>query len=43
MAGANRVGYHLRNVNLGRDYQADLVTDIDNAREGDGCPSAASP
>jgi prolyl-tRNA synthetase len=43
VAGANRVGYHLRNVNLGRDYQADLVTDIDNAREGDGCPVCGHP
>ncbi len=38
VAGANRVGYHLRNVNVGRDFQADIVTDIDNAREGDACP-----
>ncbi|MGH2513776.1 MAG: proline--tRNA ligase, partial [Candidatus Limnocylindrales bacterium] len=43
VAGANRVGFHLRNVNLGRDYQADLVADIDNAREGDGCPVCGHP
>ena len=43
VAGANRIGYHLRNVNLGRDFQADLVTDIDNAREGDGCPVCGEP
>jgi prolyl-tRNA synthetase len=43
VAGANRVGYHLRNVNLGRDYRADLVSDIDNAREGDACPVCAHP
>jgi prolyl-tRNA synthetase len=43
VAGANRVGYHLRNVNLGRDFQADIVADIDNAREGDACPVCGHP
>jgi prolyl-tRNA synthetase len=39
VAGANRAGYHLRNVNVGRDFEPDLVTDIANAREGDPCPT----
>jgi prolyl-tRNA synthetase len=43
VAGANRVGYHLRNVNLGRDFTADLVIDIASAREGDGCPRCGAP
>ncbi|MES2209104.1 MAG: proline--tRNA ligase [Chloroflexota bacterium] len=38
VAGANRVGYHLRNVNVPRDYTPDVITDITNAREGDACP-----
>ncbi len=38
VAGANREGYHLRNVNYGTDYQAQIVTDIAAAQEGDGCP-----
>jgi prolyl-tRNA synthetase len=38
VAGANRHGYHLLNVNVGRDFSPDLVTDIANAREGDPCP-----
>jgi len=38
VAGANQEGYHLRNVNYGRDYQADIVTDIAAAQEGDACP-----
>jgi prolyl-tRNA synthetase len=38
VAGANREGYHLRNVNVPRDYTPDLVLDIANAREGDPCP-----
>jgi len=38
VAGANEVGYHLRNVNYGRDYQADIVADVAAAQEGDACP-----
>jgi prolyl-tRNA synthetase len=38
VAGANEEGYHLQNVNYGRDYQADLVVDLTEAREGDACP-----
>jgi prolyl-tRNA synthetase len=43
VAGANDAGYHMLNTNLGRDYQADLVTDLTSAREGDGCPECAAP
>ncbi len=39
VAGANEEGYHLKNVNFGRDYQADIVTDIAAAQEGDACPN----
>ncbi len=38
VAGANEDGYHLINTNYGRDYQADIVTDIASAREGDIAP-----
>lgn len=38
VSGANRAGYHLRNVNYGRDYSAQIVTDLVAAREGDFCP-----
>ena len=38
VGGANRTDYHLRNVNYGRDWQADVVTDIALARPGDPCP-----
>jgi prolyl-tRNA synthetase len=37
VAGANKADVHLRNVNYERDWQADIVTDISLAREGDGC------
>jgi len=43
VAGANRVGYHLRNVNVPRDFTPDVVTDITNAREGDACPTCGGP
>jgi prolyl-tRNA synthetase len=39
VAGANREGYHLLNVNYPRDFQAETVTDIALARAGDACPS----
>ncbi len=39
VAGANEEGYHLKNVNFGRDYQADIITDIAAAQEGDACPN----
>jgi prolyl-tRNA synthetase len=41
VAGANEEGYHLLNVNYGRDYEAGLVTDIAAARKGDACPNCA--
>jgi prolyl-tRNA synthetase len=43
VAGANRIGWHVRNVNVPRDYEPDMVVDITNAREGDPCPSCSSP
>lgn len=43
VAGANQPGYHLRNVNFGRDYQADIITDIAAAQDGDACPHCGSP
>jgi prolyl-tRNA synthetase len=38
VAGANRPGWHLRNVNVGRDYTPDVTADIANVRAGDPCP-----
>ncbi len=38
VAGANEAGYHLRNTNLGRDYQADIIADIAQAEDGAPCP-----
>jgi len=38
VAGANKPETHLRNVNYPRDFKVDLVTDIAQARAGEGCP-----
>jgi prolyl-tRNA synthetase len=43
VAGANQAGYHLRNVNYGRDYQADVVADVAAAQQGDRCPECGEP
>jgi prolyl-tRNA synthetase len=37
VAGANREGYHLRNVNHGRDWEAAIVADIALAEPGHRC------
>jgi prolyl-tRNA synthetase len=37
VAGANEEGYHMLNVNYGRDYQADIITDIVVAHGGHTC------
>ena len=38
IAGANKPGYHFRNVNYPRDFQADIIADIALAHQGDKCP-----
>ena len=42
-AGACREDYHLINVNYGRDYTGDIVTDIKVLAEGDACPVCGAP
>jgi prolyl-tRNA synthetase len=42
VAGANESGYHLMNVNYGRDFQANLVVDLVEARDGDPCPQCGT-
>ncbi len=38
IGGANKPDLHLRNLNHGRDWQADIVADIALAKEGYPCP-----
>ncbi|HYM16348.1 MAG TPA: proline--tRNA ligase [Dehalococcoidia bacterium] len=42
VAGANKPDVHYRNVNHGRDWTADIVTDISLARAGNACPRCGS-
>lgn len=43
VAGANRAGYHLRNVVYGRDWQATAVADIAAVGAGDPCARCGAP
>ncbi len=38
VSGANKEGYHLKNVNFPRDFAADRVADIALVGDGDRCP-----
>lgn len=42
VSGANREGWHLRNVNIGRDWQPDEVADIALGRHGHRCARCGS-
>ncbi|MBA3643912.1 MAG: proline--tRNA ligase [Chloroflexia bacterium] len=42
VGGANKPGFHLRNTNLGRDYEAH-VADIASAVAGHPCPRCGTP
>lgn len=43
VSGANKKDFHLKNVNINRDYKPDVVGDIRNIRPGDACPRCANP
>jgi prolyl-tRNA synthetase len=38
VAGANRAGYHVLNVNTPRDFAIDMVADLAQVQDGDECP-----
>ena len=42
VVGANKLNYHLENVNFGRDFDATLI-DLRQAVEGDLCPVCGKP
>jgi prolyl-tRNA synthetase len=42
-AGACKVDYHMLNVNYGRDYTTDIITDIKLIKEGYPCPKCGGP
>jgi len=42
VSGANEAGFHYLNVNCGRDYEPDLVTDLAGAVAGAPCPECGA-
>ncbi|MEW6041734.1 MAG: proline--tRNA ligase, partial [Elusimicrobiota bacterium] len=38
ISGANKKDYHLKNINIARDYQPDEIVDIRKIKEDDVCP-----
>jgi prolyl-tRNA synthetase len=43
VAGANEVGWHLLNVNVGRDYEPDIVADLTAVVDGQPCVVCGAP
>lgn len=43
VSGANEKGFHLMNVNYGRDFEAVQVADITSAADGDACEKCGQP
>lgn len=43
VAGANETGYHLKNTNYGRDYSAEIIADLSQAKAGDACVECGNP
>jgi prolyl-tRNA synthetase len=43
VTGANKRDYHLKNVNLGRDFEVESFADLRIAQPGDRCPKCFEP
>ena len=43
VSGANEEGYHCLNVNVGRDFEPDIVTDLIAVEKGMPCPECGAP
>ena len=43
VCGANKDGFHLRQVVYGRDFTADKIGDVVEVRAGDACPRCGAP
>ena len=43
VAGACETDHHIMNVNYGRDYKGDIVTDLKLIKAGDKCPVCGAP
>jgi len=43
VSGANETGFHLKNTNYWRDYSAEIVADLVQAKAGDNCFNCGNP
>lgn len=43
VSGANESGYHLKHTNYGRDYAAEIIADLVQAKPGDPCRICGNP
>jgi prolyl-tRNA synthetase len=43
VAGANKEGYHFKNVNIPRDFTPDHIVDLASAKPGDECVTCGAP
>lgn len=43
VVGANETDMHYKNVNIGKDFEADCIADIRVVEEGDVCPKCGQP
>lgn len=43
VVGANETGYHLKNVNVFRDFKPSKIMDVRNIVSGDRCPRCGTP
>ncbi len=43
ISGANKVDFHIKNVNYGRDYTSEEVVDISSVEDGESCPVCGKP
>jgi prolyl-tRNA synthetase len=43
VAGANETGYHFKHTNYGRDYSAEIIEDLVQAKTGDACKKCDNP
>jgi len=42
VSGAGKKDFHIKNINIDRDYKPDLIGDIRNVRSGDPCPKCGT-
>ena len=43
VAGSNKIDFHTKNTNFGRDFTSNEVIEISTVKEGENCPKCSSP